>query len=224
MHRINGGLTLADGLLHSGLERCLYKLKGQGHWPRGVEHKVDLTVGLSLKQVLNVGHVTERGAHEEELRVGEREQRDLPGPAAVMVGKVMELVHGNASDARLLTPAQGVTSKDLGRAADDGRVSIDDHVACDHPHVLATQHVHQLKELLAYQRFDGRRVVRALARGQRHEAHAQRHHALSRARWGAQHHVVSHRKVHEGILLVIPELKTTCEAPLEIAFERLVCG
>lgn len=68
-------------------------------------------------------------------------------------------------------------------------VAVDDHVAGDHAHVLAAQHVHQVEEFFAHQRLNGRGVVGALAGAQRHEAESQRHQALARAGRGAQHHV-----------------------------------
>ena len=80
--------------------------------------------------------------------MGQGEQRHLPGPAAVGVGKVVELVHGDATHIGIFALAQRVVGKDLGRAADDGRLGVDMRVAGDHADVIAAEHLHQVKELL----------------------------------------------------------------------------
>ena len=87
-----------------------------------------------------------------------------------------------AAHVGVLALAQRLVRQDLGRAADDGRLGVDVRVARDHTHVLASQHLHEIEELLADQRLDGRRVVRAPPRCQRHELHPQRHQRLSRPR------------------------------------------
>ena len=45
--------------------------------------------------------------------MGQREQGNLPGPAAVGVGEEMELVHGDATDVGVLSLAQRLVGKDL---------------------------------------------------------------------------------------------------------------
>ena len=81
--------------------------------------------------------------------MGQGEQRHLPGPAAVGVGKVVELVHGDAANVGIFALAQRVVGKDLGRAADNGRLGVDMRVAGDHTDVIAAEHLHQVKKLLA---------------------------------------------------------------------------
>ena len=123
--------------------------------------------------------------------MGKRKERHLPGPAAIAVAVEVELVHGHAADVGVLAKAECVLGKDLGGAADDGRIAVDHHVARDHAHVVLAEKVDQVEELLADQRFYGCRVVGAAVRAVCYEEHAHGHHALARAGGGAQDHVVA---------------------------------
>ena len=104
---------------------------------------------MLLERGSDRGDIAERGAHEHELCVGQGEQRYLPCPAAVGVGKVVELVHGDAAHVGILALAQCVVGKALGRAADDGCLGVDVRVAGDHADVIAAEHLHQVEKFLA---------------------------------------------------------------------------
>ena len=113
------------------------------------------------------------------------EQRHLPGPTTIGVGKVVELVHGHAAHIGVLTLAQCVVGKDLCCAADDGRLGVDMRVAGNHAYVIAAEHLHQVEKLFADQGLDGGRVITALALRHAHKEHAQRDKRLTRAGRGA---------------------------------------
>ena len=100
------------------------------------------------------------------------EQWHLPGPAAVGVGKIVELVHGDAAHVGALALAQCIVGKDFCRAADDGRLGVDMRVAGDHADVIAAEHLYQVEELFADQSLDRSRVVAALALRHAHKEHA----------------------------------------------------
>ena len=63
---------------------------------------------------------------------------------------------------------QCLVRENLRSAADDRRIGVDVRVSGDHADVLTTEH-------LRHQRLDRSRVIRATARAQRREMHAQRH-------------------------------------------------
>ena len=109
------------------------------------------------------------------------EQRYLPGPAAVGVGKVVELVHGDAANIGIFALAQCVVGKDLCRAADDGRLGVDMRVAGDHANVITAEHLYKVEKLLADQGLDGGRVIAALALSHAHKEHAQRDERFTRS-------------------------------------------
>ena len=113
--------------------------------------------------------------------MGQGEQRYLPGPAAVGVGKVVELVHGYAAHIGVLALAQRIVGKDFGRAADDGRFGVDMRIAGDHANVIAAEYLYQIEELFADQSLDRSRVVAALALCHAHKEHAQRDKRLARS-------------------------------------------
>ena len=150
------------------------------------------------------------------------EQRYLPGPTAIGVGKVVELVHGDAAHIGIFALAQCVVSKDLCRAADDGRFSIDMRVAGDHTDVIAAEHLYQVEELFADQGFDGGRVIAALALRHAHKEHAQRDERFARSGRCAQNDVIAGSQVHEGLFLVIPQLDAAVARPFKEAFEGLI--
>ena len=56
---------------------------------------------------LETADVAEGGRHQQELRVRQLDQRDLPGPAAVDVAVVVELVHDHAGRRRRRRPGAG---------------------------------------------------------------------------------------------------------------------
>ena len=179
VHNVERRVAVTQGQLDRALERSLHELVGEGYRPGGVEHLVDGASGVLLECGGNVGDVAQRGGHEQELRVGQRQQRHLPGPAAVAVAVEVELVHGHATDVCVLAKAQRVLGKDLGCAADHGSLAVYHHVTGDHAHVVFAEKVNQVEELLADQRLYGRRVVGAAVGAVGYEEHAHGNHALA---------------------------------------------
>ena len=83
--------------------------------------------------------VAEGGGHQEEARVRQRDQRDLPGDAALGVRVVVELVHHHVGRVEPLALAQGAVGEHLGGAADHRRVRVDRGVAGQHADVLGAE-------------------------------------------------------------------------------------
>ena len=154
--------------------------------------------------------------------MGQGEQRHLPSPTAVGVGKVVELVHGHAAHVGIFALAQCVVGKDLCRAADDGCLGVDMRVAGNHAYVIAAEHLHKVEKLLADQSLDGSRVITAFALRHAHKEHAQRDERLARSGRRAQNDVIAGGQVHEGLFLVIPQLNATVARPFKEAFEGLI--
>ena len=224
MHDVHRRLAGPQAQLHGGLQGLQGVVVGQRYGPRRVGDKVDGACGALLHEGGDVGHVAERGAHEQELGVCQGEQRHLPGPAAVGVGEEVELVHHHAGHLRRGPLAQGLVREDLRRAADDRRFGVDGAVARDHAHVLAAEHVHHVEELLGHERLDGGRVVGSAPRGDGHEAQSQGHHGLARASGRAQDDRIAHGQVHERVLLVRPQLHAPGLHPFQEYFQGLVGG
>ena len=223
VHDVERRLTAAQRQLDRALERGVYVLVGEWHGARRVRHTVDGVPGTLLQRVGDLRDVAERGAHEHELRMRQREQRHLPRPAAVGVGEVVELVHGDDAHVRVLALAERLVGEDLGRAADDGRLRVDVRVAGDHADVVAAEYLNEVEELLGDERLDGSGVVGAPSLRHAEEEHAERHERLAGAGRRAQDHVVAGGEVHEGLFLVLPELDAALVAPAQEALEGLVC-
>ena len=222
MHDVHRRLAGAQTQLHGGFQGFEGVVVGQRHGAGRVRHEVDGPPGALLQGGGDVAHVTEGGAHQQELRVRQREQRHLPGPAAIGVGVEVELVHHHAGHLRRGALAQGLVREDLRRAADDRRLGVDGGVSRDHAHVLAAEDVHHVEELLGHERLDGRRVVSGAPRGHGHEAEPQGHHGLAGACGRAQNHRVAHGQVHERVLLMGPQLHAAGVHPFQEYLQRLV--
>ena len=119
--------------------------------------------------LLEKTRVAEGGGHQQKPRLRQRQQRHLPGHAALAVGVVMELVHDDLLDVGLRPFAQGDVSQDLGGAAKDGRVAIDRGVAGAQAHVVRAELAAKGKPLFVDQRLDRAGIDGAFALGQRPE-------------------------------------------------------
>ena len=175
-------------------------------------------VGEVLAQV---GDVAERGAHQQELRLGEHQDRHLPRPAALRVGVEVELVHHDLADVGVLAFAQGDVREDLGGAGDDRRAAVDRRVAGEHADVLGAEDRAQGEELLAHERLDRGRVVRDLVGGHGREVRGDRDHRLAAAGRRGEDHVVAAEQLDRGLFLVRIEGEALLLAPRH---ERLVEG
>ena len=222
VHDIERGLAAAHGELDRALEGGRHIVVAQRNGTRGIDNQVASSAGVLLERGGDRGDIAERGAHEHELRVGQGEQRHLPGPTAVGVGKVVKLVHGDAAHVGVLTLAQRIVGKDFGRAADDGRLGVDMRVAGDHADVIAAEHLYQIEELFADQGLDRGRVIATFALRHAHKEHAQRDERFTRSGRCAQNDVIAGGQVHEGLFLVTPQLNAAAARPFKEAFEGLI--
>ena len=105
VHDVEWGLSAAHGELDGALERGRHVVIAQGHGARGVDNQVASSAGVLFERGGDCSDIAKCGAHEHKLRMGQGEQRHLPSPAAVGVGKVMELVHGHAAHIGVLALA-----------------------------------------------------------------------------------------------------------------------
>ena len=85
--------------------------------------RADLDPGALLDVLLDGGDVAQGGGHQEEPRVRQGDQGDLPGDAALGVRVVVELVHHHVGGVEPLPLAQGAVGEHLGGAADHRRVA-----------------------------------------------------------------------------------------------------
>ena len=175
------------------------KSSGTGRWSERTR-----TVGRPVRGgqvVLEERRVAQRGRHQHELGAGQLEQRDLPGPASLGVGVVVELVDDDDIGLGPGPVPQGPVGQDLGRAADDRGLRVDRRVAGDHADQVGAEVPPQGEELLRHQRLDRGGVDAALAAGQGGEVGRGGHERLARPGRRVEDHVVAVEDLEDRLLL-----------------------
>ena len=168
----------------------------------------------SGRQVLDESaDVAEGGGHQQELRLRQGEQWDLPGPTAVGVGVEVELVHDDEPDVGLVALAQRLVGQHLGSADDDRGAGVDRGVARGHADVVGAEDLHEVEELLADQSLEGGGVEGAAALGEGGEGGPRRDEALARPGGGGQHHVAAGDQLDQRLLLRRVKAEPTVRGP-----------
>ena len=222
VHDVQRRIAVLERKFHGRLQGGLDEVVREWDGSRGVRDEVHRDPGALLQRGGDVGHVSERGAHEEELGPPEGKQRNLPRPSPVRIAVVVELVHRHPCDAGVLALAQRLVCQDLGRTAHHRRARVYRDVSSHHAHIVTAEHVDEVEKLLAYERLDGSGIVGGVVCAQRHEAHAQGDQRLARASGGAQHHMVARGNREQRLLLVFPQLQPTSLHPFEEQLEGLL--
>ena len=118
VHDVDGRAVLLDEVLNRLVERRLLVDEVERNGP---QRRADDGGGQSvdLRQALleRLG-VAERRAHQQEARIREREERDLPRHAAIAVGVVVKLVEDRDVDVGVRAVAERHVRQDLGGSAD----------------------------------------------------------------------------------------------------------
>ena len=145
--------------------------------------------------------VAQRGGHQEEARLRQGEQRNLPRAAALAVRVVVELVHDHLAHGGVRALAERDVREDLGGAAKDGRVAVDRGVAGAEAHVVWAELAAEGEKLLVHQRLDGTGVDGALALSQRLEVQRGGDEGFAGAGGGVEDDVLLLEKFEDGRLL-----------------------
>src|SRR5699024_11723077 len=120
MYDVDRGLAVLDQLLDRLVHRGVDIVEAQRNWAYGARNVGAGPAGAAGQVFLKPRSIAQGGAHQQELGVGEFQEGDLPGPAAVVFGVVVELVHDHLVDLCILAVAQGDIGEDLGGGTDDG--------------------------------------------------------------------------------------------------------
>ena len=179
VHDVNRGLVGGEQLAQRFVQRLEAEREDERDRALGVLDDRGRPAGPARQIVGEPRDVAQGGRHENELRLGQFDEGHLPGPAAVRVSVVVELVHDDLADVGLRAVAQRDRGQHLGGAADDRRLGVDRGVAGHHADILRSEDLAQREELLADQGLDGRGVVAALAVGERGEVRAGRDQGLA---------------------------------------------
>ena len=190
MHDVDRGLAVLDQLLDGLVHRGVDVVETQRNRADGARNVGAGPAGAVGQVLLQPRGVSQRGAHQQELGVGEFQEGHLPGPATVGLGVVVELIHDHLVDLRILAVAQRDIGENLGGGADNGGTTIDGRITGHHAHILRAKGSAEVEELLADQSLDRGGVETALPARQRHEVGRQGHHGLPGPRGGRQDDVV----------------------------------
>ena len=204
---VDGVLALVDELVDRLVERRLGVREVERHGAMRRAHDGGALSVERLEVLLERLGIAERRAHEEKARVRQREQRDLPGDAALAVGVVVELVEHREVDVGARTLGERQVREHLGGRADDRRVAIDRGVAGHEADVVGAERADQREELLVGERLDGARVERALASHERVEVRGLRHERLAGAGRSVEDHVRAFEQLEDRLLLRGVELE-----------------
>ena len=159
------------------------------------------TAGAAGQILLEALDITQRRGHQNELRLRQLQQRDLPRPAPVGLGVEVELVHHHLADVGVRPVAQRDGGEHLGGAADDGGVGVDRGVTGEHADVLGAEELAQVEELLRDQRLDRGGVEGDLVLGECGEVRPCRDQTLAGAGRGRQDHVRPGDHLDQRLLL-----------------------
>jgi hypothetical protein len=221
---VDGRLVLGDELLQRLGEWDLGVGVLERHRPLAGPHAGRRPAVEPGERLDEERHVAQGGGHQEEARLGQREQRHLPGDAPVPVGVPVELVHHHVVDPGVLPLAQGDVGEDLGGAAQDGRIAVDGGVPRGEPHVLRSQLAAERHPLLVDERLDRARVDGASPVGERGEVESGGHERLPRARGGVQDDVLLLEEIEDRLLLRGVEREAKAGDVVEEAPQQLIAA
>ena len=174
MDDVDGSLMCLDDLRDGFVYWCQGPAIGQGDGACYPADHGSLASGAPGEVLRKTCHIPQSRGHDDELSLGQLNQRNLPCPATLWLGEEMELVHHHLTDFGVPALAQRQVCQDLGGAADDGGIRIDGGVSGDHSDIFSSEGITQGEEFLVHQGLDRGGVPGAAALRERREVGAER--------------------------------------------------
>ena len=202
VHDVDGPAALTQQPLDRVGQAVHDVLELEGHGALCIVDEGHVAPGAFLPRAFETRRVAQRRAHCDHLRGPQLQERHLPRPAALTIPVEVELVHDDHVRVQRGPLAQRLICQDLSRAADDGRIGVERHIAGHHADVVRAEQGHEIKELLRHQGLQRRCVVGAAPVCHRREVRGERDHRLARPRGGRSDHVVARQDLDQGLLLV----------------------
>ena len=140
-------------------------------------------------------------AHQQESRLRECEERNLPGDTALAVGIVVELVHHHVHDVEFFALVERHVGENFRCAAQNGCVVVHGRIAGRKAYVLGTKFLAERHPLLVHQRLDGAGVHALAAMHDAVEVERQGDHRLAATRGRVQDDVLAVQKFEDGFFL-----------------------
>ena len=162
------------------------------------------TVGTPVEPgqfFLEEGRIAQRGGHQQEARLRQRQQRHLPGHAALAVGVVMELVHDDLLHVGLRPFAQRDIGQDLSSAAQDRGIAVHRGITGAQANVVGAELAAQAEPLLVDERLDRAGIDRALPLCNRLEMPCRGNQRFARTGGRVQDDILLLEQLQDGRLL-----------------------
>ncbi len=139
VHDVDRRLASRQQVVDRLMDRGELVVEVQRHRTFDARHGRCLAAGAPTQVCRQRGHIAQGRRHQDELRLRQREQRNLPRPPAIRVGVEVELIHHDLPDVSRRSLAQSEVGEDLGRAADDRSIRVHRRITRDHADVLVAQ-------------------------------------------------------------------------------------
>jgi hypothetical protein len=221
-HDVNGRFSRAHQIGNGFVERRLAVLEVERHGPLGRAYGDGLLARERDQSLFELVGRAERRAHQQKRGPLEDQKRHLPGDAALSIRVVVKLVHDDVVHRRVATVAKRHVREHLGRAADDGRVTVDCGVPREHADVFGTEVLAEREELLVHERLDRRRVEGAPSLSHGEKMHGERDQGLARACGRREDDVVSGEDLEQRLFLCWIERETDGARVPEKEIEQFV--
>ena len=202
MHEVDRSAIIGQQLRHAFGQRRLRILEGERHRPAIAAYRETGCAGQAGQLAFEKLRRAEGRRHQQESRLGQREQRHLPGVAALLVRVVMKLVHDHRADFRAVAAGERDVGENFRGAAEDGRLGVHGGIAGHHADIFRTEVAAQAEKLFVYQRLDRAGVDRALTGAQGFEVQRGGDEGFAGAGRRIQHHIAAGEQFENGFLLL----------------------
>ncbi len=215
MDDIDRPLAAGDEGFQRLRQRRLRIRKLQGHRPVLRRHRHRRASVQPGQFLFEEGGVAQRRRHKQEARLGQGEQRHLPGHAPLAVRVVVKLVHDHVLHRGARALAQRHIGQDLRGAAKDRRLAVHRRVAGAQPYILRPEFAAQRQPLFIHQGLDRAGIDRAPPVRQAVQMQRRGHQRFSGAGGRIQDDVLIVKEFENRLLLRRVELQVPAFHELE---------
>ena len=198
---IDGRFSLVYQLLNFGRNFRGAVAEVKRHRPLRGAHGHGLAPGMLREVAFKKFGRTDGRAHQQESGLRERQERYLPGDAALAVGIVVEFVHYHVHDVELFALVERHIGKNFSRAAEDGSVVVHGRIAGRKSHVLGPEFLAERHPLLVHQSLDGTGVHTLAPMHDAVEVERQGDHRFAATCGRVQYDVLAVQEFEDGFFL-----------------------
>ena len=184
--------------------------------------RADLSSRSAPQIRIDLSGVAKGRRHQQKARLDKFDQGNRPRPSARCIAVKVELIHRDLVDSSSSPVTKCEVGQDLSGTAHDRRVRVNRAVAGHQPNMFRAENSAEVKELLAHQRLDRRRVIRAFAESDGFRVRCQRNQGFSRSGRCVQDDVVACEDVKNCRLLMVIRGETGLVEPRVERFQDTI--